>query len=81
MTMSRTFSLKNESVVVVIGSGAGGAVVASELAHKGVDVVCLEAGKRLAMNEIVNDPFIMHERMGWRDERRGKPLCCFHIRW
>jgi choline dehydrogenase-like flavoprotein len=46
--MTAQFEL-NDPVVVVIGSGAGGGTVANELAHKGLDVVCLEAGSRLTL--------------------------------
>ena len=42
--MAKQYELNDESVIVVIGSGAGGATVANELAQKGIDVVCLEAG-------------------------------------
>ncbi len=41
--MSRKFSLEDKNVVVVIGSGAGGGVVASELARGGRQVLLLEA--------------------------------------
>jgi len=71
MTMGRTFDLRDDSVVVVIGSGAGGGTVSNELAQKGIDVVCLEAGSRLTFADIVNNGPIMDERMGWHDERRG----------
>lgn len=72
--MARKYELSDDSVVVVIGSGAGGGTLANELAQKGVDVVCLEAGARLAMSEIVNDTVLMDRRMGWHDERRGAPV-------
>ena len=41
------FDLSDDSVVVVVGSGAGGGTLSNELAQKGIDVVCLEAGPRL----------------------------------
>src|SRR5258707_12795557 len=42
--MAKTFDLKDDSVVVVIGSGAGGGTLSNELAQRGINVVCLEAG-------------------------------------
>ena len=39
--MAKTFDLKDDSVVVIIGSGAGGGTLGNELAQKGVDVVIL----------------------------------------
>ena len=41
-----TYDLSDDSVVVVIGSGAGGGTLANELCQKGIKVVLLEAGKR-----------------------------------
>ena len=63
--MATTYDLSDDSVVVVIGSGAGGGTLANELAQKGIDVVCLEAGTRLTLADIENDPPLMNERMGW----------------
>ena len=66
------FEESDNSVVVVIGSGAGGGVVANELAQAGVKVVCLEAGGRLTFSDIVNDERVMDDRMTWRDRRIGE---------
>ena len=38
--------LRDESAVVIIGSGAGGGTLAHELTRRGMKVVVLEAGKR-----------------------------------
>jgi choline dehydrogenase-like flavoprotein len=65
------FSL-DDSVAVVIGSGAGGGVLSQQLAEHGVKVVCLEAGKRLAMGDIVNDEAAMFGKITWLDERVGE---------
>ncbi len=72
--MARTYALADDSVVVVIGSGAGGGTLSNELAQKGIDVVCLEAGSRLALTDIENDPGLMNQRMGWNDRRLGPPV-------
>ena len=72
--MARSYELSDDSVVVVIGSGAGGGTLSNELAQKGIDVVCLEAGRRLTLEDIENDPPLMNERMGWNDTRQGIPV-------
>ena len=69
--MAKTFDLKDDSVVVVVGSGPGGGILANELAQKGVDVVCLEAGPRLTLSDIVNDGDTMFGRLSWLDKRIG----------
>ena len=69
--MARTYELSDDGVVVVIGSGAGGGTVANELAQRGVDVVCLEAGSRLGYPDIANDPGAMDAKMTWTDRRDG----------
>jgi len=75
--MTKRYDLDDDSVVVVIGSGAGGGTVSNELAQRGVDVVCLEAGQRLTLADVVNDSAVMDQRMGWHDKRLGAPswLC------
>ena len=72
--MAAQYELTDDSVVVVIGSGAGGGTLANELAQKGIGVVCLEAGGRLTLNDIENDPAVMDQRLGWHDRRIGAPL-------
>jgi choline dehydrogenase-like flavoprotein len=66
------FRLDDDSVVVVIGSGAGGGTVSRALAERGIDLVCLEAGARLARGDIVNDEAAMFGRFTWLDERIGE---------
>jgi choline dehydrogenase-like flavoprotein len=72
--MARQFKLNDGSAVVVIGSGAGGGTLSNELAQRGIDVICLEAGSRLTFADIENDPPLMNERMGWNDKRIGPPV-------
>jgi choline dehydrogenase-like flavoprotein len=72
--MSKHYDLNDDSVVVVVGSGAGGGTVSNELAQKGVDVVCLEAGNRLSLADVVNDAAAMDQKMGWHDKRLGVPV-------
>jgi choline dehydrogenase-like flavoprotein len=69
--MARTYTLDDNRAVVVIGSGAGGGTLSNELAQKGIDVICLEAGSRLTLADVENDPALMNERMGWNDPRIG----------
>lgn len=65
------FALDDNSVTVVIGSGAGGGTIANELCQRGFNVVCLEAGKRLAMEDIVTDEAAMAPKINWTDRRVG----------
>ncbi|UCG73906.1 MAG: GMC family oxidoreductase [Chromatiales bacterium] len=67
-----TFDLKDSSVVVVIGSGASGATVANSLAQRDIDVVCLEAGRRLGLADLKNDEAAMFGTFTWLDERIGE---------
>lgn len=72
--MMARYAEDDASVVVVVGSGAGGGTLSNELAQKGIDVVCLEAGRRLTLADVVNDPGVMQQRMGWNDPRKGAPV-------
>ena len=63
------FDLDDDSVAVVIGSGAGGAVVAHELARKGKRVVLLEAGGEVSPSDYRNDEFFAFQQLTWLDKR------------
>ena len=67
--MSAPFDLTDNSVVVVIGTGAGGGVLANELAQKGVSVVALEAGGRHLPPDYLNDEWPSFSQLAWTDMR------------
>ena len=67
--MAAPFDLGDDSVVVVIGTGAGGGVLANELAQKGVSVVALEAGGRYLPEDYVNDEWDSFGQLAWVDPR------------
>jgi len=64
--MKTSFDLNDESVVVVIGSGAGGGTLSAALTRLGVKVVCLEAG---AMPMIEQNLPAVYGRTRWADPR------------
>jgi choline dehydrogenase-like flavoprotein len=63
------YGLKDDSVVVVIGSGAGGGTLANELCQRGVKVVLLEAGKRTENSDFINDEWASFMQLAWLDPR------------
>ena len=63
------FELNDDSVVVIIGSGAGGGTLANELCQKGVKVVLLEAGKRESPATFINDEWNSFGQLAWLDKR------------
>lgn len=63
------FNLDDDTVVVVIGSGAGGGTLSNELAQKGINVVCLEAGGRHEYTDFVNDEWASFTQLAWKDQR------------
>ena len=67
--MATSFDLDDDNVVVVIGTGAGGGVLANELAQKGVQVVALEAGGRYLPEDYVNDEWESFGQLAWLDPR------------
>lgn len=67
--MTAPFDLSDDSVVVIIGTGAGGGVLANELAQKGVSVVALEAGGRYLPEDYINDEWESFGQLAWVDPR------------
>ncbi|HET6160723.1 MAG TPA: GMC family oxidoreductase [Dongiaceae bacterium] len=67
--MAAKYELSDDSVVVVIGSGAGGGTLSNELAQKGAKVVVLEAGGRREIEDFVNDEWASFVNISWLDKR------------
>jgi len=61
--------LKDDSAVVVIGSGAGGGTLAHELTRRGIKVVLLEAGKRQSLDSFSQVPGEAFGQLTWLDTR------------
>jgi choline dehydrogenase-like flavoprotein len=64
-----TFGHNDHSVVVIIGSGAGGGTLANELCQKGIKVVLLEAGKRESPASFINNEWPSFKQIAWTDKR------------
>ena len=58
--MAAKFNQNDDSVVVIVGSGAGGGTLGNELAQKGINVVVLEAGERHEFSDFLNDEWELH---------------------
>src|SRR6201992_72025 len=67
-TMAK-FDLNDDSLVVIIGSGAGGGTLGNELAQKGVKVVILEAGPRTELQDFINNEWESFTPLAWTDMR------------
>jgi len=67
--MAAKYDLSDDGVVVVIGSGAGGGTLSNELAQKGIDVVCLEAGPRVEIEDFQNLEWENFVKISWLDKR------------
>lgn len=67
--MAAPFELNDDGVVVIIGTGAGGGVLANELAQRGVRVVALEAGGRYLPEDYLNDEWDSFGQLAWTDPR------------
>ena len=64
-----TYRHDDDSVVVIVGSGAGGGTMADELSRNGIDTIVLEAGPRFQEGEFINDEWEMYDRFTWNDKR------------
>lgn len=67
--MAAPYDKNDGSVVVVIGSGAGGGTLGTDLALKGIDTVMLEAGGRHETEDFVNDEWGSFGQISWLDRR------------
>jgi len=67
--MAAQFDLNDDSVVVIVGSGAGGGTLGTELALKGIKTVILEAGGRYEIEDFVNDEWASFVQLAWTDMR------------
>lgn len=67
--MAAPYDLKDDHVVVIIGSGAGGGTLGNELVQKGIDVVILEAGNRIEHEDFINDEWDSFKQLAWLDKR------------
>ena len=63
------FDLNDDTLVVIIGSGAGGGTLGNELAQKGIKCVILEAGDRHEIQDFVNDEWASFAQLAWKDQR------------
>jgi choline dehydrogenase-like flavoprotein len=63
------FDLNDDTIVAIVGSGAGGGTLANELAQRGIKVVVLEAGPRNEIEDFVNDEWESFRQLAWKDMR------------
>ena len=64
-----TFDKNDDSVVVIVGSGAGGGTLGNELAQKGIKVVMLEAGAQQSIDSFINNEWESFLQLAWLDKR------------
>jgi len=65
----RRFGADDSDVIVVIGSGAGGGTLASELCQRGAKVVLIEAGRHHQPEDFINDEWASLNQLAWLDAR------------
>jgi choline dehydrogenase-like flavoprotein len=67
--LPQTFDLDDGSLVLIIGSGAGGGTLGNELAQKGIRTLILEAGPRLEREQHIDDERQSFAQLAWLDKR------------
>jgi len=67
--MAAPYDKNDSSVVVIIGTGAGGGTLANELAQKGIDLVAIEAGGRYLPEDYINNEWESFTQLAWTDTR------------
>ena len=67
--MPAPFDHNDDSVVVIVGSGAGGGTLGNQLAQKGINTVVLEAGKRHEPEDHIDDEWPSFAQLAWLDMR------------
>jgi len=67
--MPAPYDLNDDSVAVIVGSGAGGGTLGTQLALKGIDTVILEAGSRHETEDFINDEWDSFGQLAWKDKR------------
>jgi len=60
-----------EPAIVIIGSGAGGGVMAYELTRRGFPVVVLEAGARIEPSDFHQEDLSAYGQLSWLDPREA----------
>ncbi|MGO9603669.1 MAG: GMC family oxidoreductase [Candidatus Binataceae bacterium] len=63
------YGANDDSVVVTVGSGAGGGTLANELCQKGFKVVLLDAGQRQSPATFRNEEWFAFNQLAWLDKR------------
>ena len=63
--------MKLKADIVIVGSGAGGATVAKELAKRGKDVLVLERGPEVSGFGLQTKALRFYDRCGLRTSREG----------
>ena len=67
--MPQRFDLDDGSLVLIIGSGAGGGTLGNELAQRGIRTLILEAGPRIEREQHLDDERESFAQLTWLDKR------------